>query len=1182
MTLRLLLVLHCLLACVALPRGAAAEERHREFLQGLRDRGYFDSAMLYIEQLENRDQLPDDVRLVLLYEKAVTLRESAKLGRTSEREFEQLDQAMEFLEQFSRENPDHPLSADANLDRAQILIQKAELEVVQARLPANKSSKAEFQRRARGLIKQAEDGLKAASQKHAAALKQMPTFVDEQKEPALRAKRDDLQRNLILESLNLAECTYYQAQTYDSNSKDFKSLLRQAAEEFEKIRQSHSKTIGAIHAQLWQGRCYLELGDRQKALGMFNEILAHPDNGATAQILKTQALIYKLRCLHAQDEFQLVVELVDDWLKQHGGEAKTASAVGLLWEQTRAYEALGDARGQQKSDQEKYWRQARNNAQQVVRYPSENKEAAQALLGRMQTKLGVKERKANDFDTAFHMAKQQYNAAEEIRKQMDSASRGGEGNEAASRLKMQWTNELTEALRNFELASTLVTRKDAAKDIETAQLLQAYANFHLRRYYDAAVLGQFLARTSTIDEGSVALDAAHMALAALVQAYSDNKVDPDQKSEDMRIIIGAAEQIFRRWPDSEKANEARLIVGRLYTAAKKPVEAADWFKKIPEGDPKFAEGQMAAGQAYWFAYGAAAKLPVDDRPPAETLAEWKTTAEQYLRTGITKLSGALSEKGTIPQELVSAKIHLAEILLSQGQDVDAAALLRNAPHSVIKAISVSDESKRPEKGIQSRAVVKSVLTLLLRADIGMGVDKLNDARETMRSLEALAAGDAKSDLTDLYVGLGRVLKTELERFRTSGETDRFKKLMTAFESFLDDMSKKQEGQSLGSLSWIGEAYFALGENATDFGTTERFYDRAATAFNTILTRAQADPSFATEDQLFNVKVRVIRCDRLKKDFSRAEKLLGEVLKSRNNDLRAQMEGSHVYQDWGLSGDTKKLLVAIVGKSDIGLWGWGGTANRLQKQKGFAERPELVESFLEARYGVSYCRYHFARDAKSKEKQKALDLCMMELVSTCTIMKTMPDEDRIKLNTLYHLVLKEAGKPKADLPGCEGLAEKQASKADPLANAAADPKKKEETATKTKSKSRPKDRQHAKAASDSGTTIWLLVAVLVGGVAIAATVVLTGRKSSPKRSPQRVPLEFSGMAGGAPSEMAAFIKPPVAKSETAPVQKRVPKPVEPSGTATAIPQRPVGRAAEGSLSAPQKPRPKPPKPSDPEP
>jgi len=76
-----------------------------------------------------------------------------------------------------------------------------------------------------------------------------------------------------------------------------------------------------------------------------------------------------------------------------------------------------------------------------------------------------------------------------------------------------------------------------------------------------------------------------------------------------------------------------------------------------------------------------------------------------------------------------------------------------------------------------------VYKLLLRAYIGNG--KLDEARASMRTLEAIAAGgESGADITELYVGLGKLLKDELERFRSAGNLDRFSSLRTSFETFL--------------------------------------------------------------------------------------------------------------------------------------------------------------------------------------------------------------------------------------------------------------------------------------------------------------------------------------------------------------------------------------------------------------
>ena len=437
----------------------------------------------------------------------------------------------------------------------------------------------------------------------------------------------------------------------------------------------------------------------------------------------------------------------------------------------------------------------------------------------------------------------------------------------------------------------------------------------------------------------------------------------------------------------------------------------------------------------------------------------------------------------------------------------------------------------------------------------------------MKTLELIASGDKSSDLTDLYVGLGRMLKTELERFRNNGETERFNKLMGAFESFLDDMFKKQDGQTFGSLSWIGETYFALGEISTDGSKTASYYDRAATAFSGILSRTQSDAGFATSDQLLNVKVRLVRCFRLKKDFEKAEQLLNEVLKERGNDLRTQIEGASVYQDWGSSGDYKKLEVAIKGKEAVGLWGWGGISKRIQRQKNFSERPELADGYLDARYNVSLCRFRYGKELPTKEKQKVMDVCAMELIGSSSIMKTLPDDKRIKLNELYRQVLQESGKPVTDMPRTEDIPIEQQK---PKEIAGAD--ENSETRSEKKATSSSKAAEAAKPPQGIDMMTWIaFLGCLVGGLGLVGWVMVTGGKSKSKPKSfgrKEAAVSFSGIAvEKAPP--ATFTAP--AATKVRPKATASGSSAAPSSEAKPARARPEG----GGTTAASKPRPKPP-------
>ena len=112
---------------------ADAEEPYVEFLQGLRDRSYYDYALLYLDTLQEDASVPKDIRDVIPYEKAATLLLMARSGAITNPEVQsrQLDQALGFLEEFIKNSPNHPRAGEANTERAGILLGKGRVEVWQ-------------------------------------------------------------------------------------------------------------------------------------------------------------------------------------------------------------------------------------------------------------------------------------------------------------------------------------------------------------------------------------------------------------------------------------------------------------------------------------------------------------------------------------------------------------------------------------------------------------------------------------------------------------------------------------------------------------------------------------------------------------------------------------------------------------------------------------------------------------------------------------------------------------------------------------------------------------------------------------------------------------------------------------------------------------------------------------------
>lgn len=1136
-----------------------AEEPYQDFVRGLRDRQYFDMAIYYLDQLATRPGVPEEVKQLIPYEKAATLLESSRITQSPDRQVELLDQALAFLEQFVKESPNHPQAGDANSQRAQILIGKAKVEIIQSKAPANQGAKIEYQQRAQKLVQQARAVFQEAFTQHETQWKAFGTYIDKDTDEAKYNARAQAEVNMIRAQLDLALCTYEEAQTYDPGSVEYNKLLNDAAAKFEEMHQRYRSQVGGLYGRLWQGKCFEESGDLQKALGIYNELLSHPGSDGAIKQLKDQTLQFKLISLNSdlRKDYQLVVDLGEEWLKENRGISRTLVGLGVRWQVARAYEMLGDNRELAKADAERNWRAARDNAEQVNRSASEYKDVSLALMQRLDVKIGGKERTPDTFDAAFGLGRQQITSIKDLKDQVDASKKAKLPAEEIKKLELDLTAQLNDAAKNFDLALRLVTPQDDAKSVTNARYMYAYVNFLMRRNYEAAILGEYVAKTVDKDDETRGLEGAYLSMAAYVQAFNDAKGSPEEKTADLSFIIKACNLLSDRWPESEVANDARMTLGRIYSQLKRPVDAATWYGKVPETDAKFSEAQLAAGQAYWTAYLTTGTGGEDEanKPTPEQLTQYRQQAESLLRNGIAKLSATAPKEGAAPPELIAAKMSLAQIVISLGKDGDAIKLLLDEPQSVIKAITVDDETKRPTKGVQSRQFATETYKLLLRAYIGNG--KLNEARETMKTLEKVAGAEAGSDVTDLYVGLGKLLREELDRFREAGETDRFNSLMTSFETFLNDLYQRKEGQTFGSLSWIGETYFALGEAAaSDASRSTSSFEKAGNAFQEILDRSAAQPDFMPADQVSAVKVRLVRCYRLKKDFETGEKLLGEVLAEREKDLRAQVEGAYLYQSWGTNGDSEKHMTAINGNPELKVWGWRNLGNRLQNsiEQG---RKDFMPTFVEARVNGTECRRQYGLAQTSIQKRtEELEKCEIELVATVSVIKDLTDDQMGQFNKLYRDILRDSGKPVEDLQPTEEYVSTPPSEQQP------DPAETKQV----KAEAPPP------AAPINDNTAWIMfgVTILIGGGLVAWLLLSKGKKSGGRKSSVRSEpaVAFGGISAAPP--VAADGPPVAARPKT-----------RPAGSApTTTKSRPATGTPATAKSAERpatKPRPKPPTP-----
>ncbi len=1027
-TRRLLTAIALFLGIAGSSQQVFAAEPFLEFLDGLRTRGYYDSALLYLDQMEASKTLPEDARKVLPFERGQTLLESAKTLQNLDSQRKQLDAAQAAFEAFVKASPNHEFAGRANTARGQILMEKARVDIWDGDKPSNEGNRAKLRQSARNAIASAQKIFEEAKKQHEATWRKFPAYIPEEQK-AERAARDAAEEQFIRSQLDLAQCTYWNAQTYDKGSPERKKLLQDAAIAFEVIHQKYRSQLGGLFARIWQGKCFEEQGDAEGiriALGIYGEILEHEGSTPAMRNLRDRALRFRLICLNTthRNDYQLVIQEAEQWLKEARERVRTDVGLGIQWELCRAQEALGTDRNIPEATRKNYLTQALNRARNINRYPGELKNPSSGLIQRILVLMNRDPSDPKDFDTAYGNGGQLYEQVSVVNSQIRKLQAEGKQKEALAQYEslMATSAEMT---RMYDLALKLAQPASDPLMVNTARLRLAYGYLLQKRDYEAAIIAEDQMLRHGDENSEFAKEAGFLMMAAFDHAYS--AAPEGQRDFEERQVIAAANQICDRWPESDRANDARNTVAKIFWNNNELLTAAEWWQKIPKGTAQYADAQVRAGKAFWRQYVTAVSNAEESAPKAEDLNKWKEAAISHLTTGINEAQKTVPAGTPLSDDLIGAKLTLVNIRNLDGlfEQKDPKGppgsldLLLKDPHPVLKAVDVPKGQKRPTDPAKatSRQMASFAYQQLLRAYIG--TNNLEEANKARTKLEEVAAGGDEAALTQVFVDFGRELERELDRLRLAGDTNRLNSVRAGFESFLNDLLKRKEGQTLYSLLWIGETFGSLAEGSSDNpAKAEDFYKKAAGAYQSIIESAAKDPKFATAPQITATKLRMVNSLRNQKDFPKAQEVIVEVLKTSPNAPDAQFEAAQLYQSWAqATGEADKFNIALYGqKTPEHIWGWTYTAQSLQ-QALFRQKEERIEKLhFDARYNQAEAEKLFGLALSDvKESRLHFDRALSNINSFQRVSKRWPDEEYQRFNALYRSVLAEIGEPVIDLP-----------------------------------------------------------------------------------------------------------------------------------------------------------------------
>ena len=755
----------------------------QEFADGLRTRGYYDLALDYLDEWRQAKDTPADFRLALDFLEGRVLIEAASHDNDPEVARDKLDRARTKIEKFVKDNPDHPDVTDALIALANLLYERGRTEVIfasEAKTPADKEGRMVT---ARKFFGNAREAFGKAIERLDTKFSAYPKFIPA--EDPRRLERERVRGSMIQAELQREIVNYDEAETEPTGSPRREELLGQALAAFEDLYKKYRTQMAGLTARMWQGKVFEEQGKLGEAMGIYKELLDHPDPSLRA--LQRQVDYFRIIVMSKREEYALAADECNRWLAMFPKDRRSYEALGVQTE--LAKNILAQLPTLSEADKTKAIRTATDILADVVRVSSPFKPEALAILQKYRPSAAL-------------------SASDAAKLTFDDA-----------------VNEANSAISGDDYARAIVLLRVALKKVDPtrdlvkanrARMLLGYAFYKSNRFEEAAAVDEHIARHDP--QGEWSAKAAEVALFALLSSQVGGSAST--RAGDMNHVADFANYVVATWPDVEQGDTARLALGEVANERNDYPAAIAAFDAVRPASARKFDAQAASGSAHW-------RQSFNLRDKGDTKG-----ADAEVHQAISQMKTALSGRKnanvaeTDPAS-VAAATELATIQVATDKADDAVKLLEPI---VAKFPPLTSKTSNP--------TANRAITGLLRAHVAAG--NVDQAMADMKSLEA----GGGSNSAQLYFELGRLLERESETLRARKETARLARTEQAYVKFLKALVANKEGQTFQSLRWAADNLLKLGDadeaakvyaNLIDFYAKDPEFRKTPSADTLVLT-----------------------------------------------------------------------------------------------------------------------------------------------------------------------------------------------------------------------------------------------------------------------------------------------------------------------------------------------------------
>jgi len=967
-----------------------ADEPAARFLNALREKGYYDIAIEYLDKAKNDPNVAEDFRKRIKFEKATLLIDQVAQLRDRKKIDAQLDTAQRLLKEYAANNKSLVENARTLSYRSRLLTQRAEIRLRDADAEQlTESEREKIRLEARGYLEESLESVEGA-------LKAGKALLDFKSKDGIKQRAGDLEAlELIKEMRAIYKVMGVQkpfnaeliASTFPERSPERKSLLNAAISKYKEVLNSKlAESVPGVRASLRVGLCLQQLGEHEEALDYFKQVMFR-DRVAAIDSLQKQAYAAATDSWQQSKEYpadsvirqlEPVVEQLTRTEKRDPDWLRVIMELGVA-----KYELSKNSSGK---DAKKGVREAGRLVREVTRVKSPHRDRAKKLLEKWDIPLiesadVVEEPKeVKSFADAFEVGNEEMSKIEllfgelfQARADLKAAPRPEQAKLAAGveELENRLRGEADKTIATFNTAVSFANSDTSADKLNRCRFQQCYCFFVTNRHVEVSVIGQYLLKQHPNDAGTQS--AANLLMESRAAAHA--AAPKDNNEAELQALKNTAMEVARRWPGSKEAGGAisKLILIEL-GAGNLPV-AVELMERLPDDSSQRPLLSGMVGQRLWNGYKADLRNP-ETRNNTNALNK---KLEQTLR--FLEVATSTANLNDISFFNAVTGLNLVDALQTKG-DVERALEMLDSPlgpAEVIKSASPAvfeDARAASYKRNAYSVMIKTYLAMLATADDQRPwLEKCEGLIRLMeQEVDANQTEAAKRQLTASYHLISGELKN---RFDVTTDDKKRLQLARVLAGFLPAIEQYATDNGKVLLT-VGSTMMSMATTIAEAGDLEKakpLFTQASVAL------AGAERlGFAGDPREARLKLELSRQRALALrgagQYEKSIETFVEILKRNPKTLAIQLDAAATLQQWGKSESlSAKFSLAVSGtgrytgangRPTNAIWGW----NRIMRSTQ-GDKMRFREQYYTAAYGIAEAIYEQGRVKQRDTSASAL-------------------------------------------------------------------------------------------------------------------------------------------------------------------------------------------------------------------